>query len=322
MENTRINDRYWKVEEIRSYIKKYLKNEFPEGIIIREFDKVDIMVLRKEDSIPVEIQRTPYNCKYGIKPSLFEDEIRRQIEQNIEIYGKCWFFFDEKFLDYLQNNLTQKVSMNMDWLYQFYKSGKARLFTITIDGIIRELSNKDFDFITKFSSTCKINKDEDFRILQKNKSKIAYNVFKDCSITDEIYNLYDVYEKNTEDLPFTRWLMRRGGKEKEFGKIIEILSSLMSINSMLKCDMNVEKRNNAISYSAILGLIEGNGKDNYIKFSDRYNISEYFPGYFEKQELWDYLRIHTIDNKTFIKTVKGEYDYMKDRKNQKSIEDW
>lgn len=56
MENGKINDKYWKVEEVRKHIIEYLKKEFPESIIMREFNNVDIMVFGP--NVPVEIQRT------------------------------------------------------------------------------------------------------------------------------------------------------------------------------------------------------------------------------------------------------------------------
>lgn len=205
----------------------------------------------------------------------------------------------------------------MNWLYQFYKSGKAKLFTITIDGIIKELIDKDFDFITL---------DEDKRILEKNKSKIAFNIFKKHGFTtDEINNWYETYKKNTEKLTFVTCLIRRGDREREFSHIISAICNIISIDEMLRCNMK-DRNYNGISSGSILRIIESSGNhgnDKYarIRFSDEYNISEYLPGYFKKHELWDYLRTHTIDHKTFIATVKGEYDYLKDHKNQKNIDD-
>ena len=155
-------NRYWKVEEIRPYIIKELQKRFPDSIIEREFYDIDLMV--HGPNIPVEIQRIYLDIYGYIKISEFEDNIRRQIEQNIEIFGQCWFFLDAKLLSYLQNNLTKYSSINMDWLYQFFKSGKLRAFTITINGDIRELKDRDFEFIRKFSTTCKLSKDEEHRI--------------------------------------------------------------------------------------------------------------------------------------------------------------
>lgn len=313
-------DRYWTVEEIRPHIINELQKRFPDSIIMREFDKVDIMVLGK--NIPIEIQRTRSRNDIGTpRLSCFEDEIRRQIEQDIEIYGQCWFFFDAKFLIYLKNSLNRQTSINMDWLYQFYKSEKARIFTITVDGIIKELVNEDFSFIVNFSNTCILSRDEDHRILQRNKSNVAFNVLKGHGFTtDEINNWYDMYMKNTGNISFRRWLIRKENREKELASIINALYDIIDINEMLNCTLENIR---AISNSSILGLIEGNGNSKYtrIRFIDKDDISRYFPGYIRRKELWDYLRTHTINHKTFIATIKGEYDYLKDYKNQKSIVD-
>lgn len=89
MENTnKINDRYWTVEEIRPHIIRYLKDKFPESIIMREFDKIDIMILGP--NIPVDIQKTYIHHVNGsVRISGFEDNTRRQIEINIQNCGQC-----------------------------------------------------------------------------------------------------------------------------------------------------------------------------------------------------------------------------------------
>ena len=78
-----INDRYWTVEEVRPHIIKELKKRFPDSIIEREFDDVDIMI--HSPNIPVEIQRTYFSTNGSPHIAEFEDRIRRQIEANIEI---------------------------------------------------------------------------------------------------------------------------------------------------------------------------------------------------------------------------------------------
>lgn len=53
--NSREENIYWTVEEVRPHIINDLKKRFPDSIISREFGKVDLMVLGP--NIPVEIQR-------------------------------------------------------------------------------------------------------------------------------------------------------------------------------------------------------------------------------------------------------------------------
>jgi len=314
-------NRYWTVEEIRTYVINELQKRFPDSIIEREFCDIDIMV--HGPNIPVEIQRI-YLDRYGyVKLSEFEDNIRRQIEQNIEIFEKCWFFLDVKLMNYLQNNLTRYSSINMDWLYQFFKSGKLKIFTIAINGDIKELESNDFEFIKNFSSTCKLSKYEVHRILERNKSKIAYNIYNGHGFaTDEINNWYEEYEKNTEGLKFVQWLRKRGGRMKELSNIKSALANVSVVNEMLKCESISHHSVAFAHYLGILEGIDGREKNARVICSDYYNILQYFPWYFEKKELWDYWRIQSVDSITFNKVVRGEYpNYLEDYKNQKNIED-
>lgn len=313
--------KYWTVEEVRPYIIKYLKNIFHNGIIEREFNDVDIMI--HGYNIPVEIQRT-YLVK-GETPNLsnFENVIRKQIDQNISISGICWFFFDNAFHEYLQNMSYINSSMNMDWFYQLFKSNTLKVFTITKNGKIKELKNEDFKFITKISNTCKLNIDEQYRILERNKSKIIYNIYiKHNLTTDEINKWYDEFENNTEGLDFSTWLSKRNDiKQKELGYIKRYgIHRLININDMLRCKCD-EGRLKDASYAYNLGIIERN--DKYIKCIDRYDILQYFPGYFENKELWNYWKTHSVHFSTFSSVVKGEYsNYLTYVKNQNTLMDY
>lgn len=319
MNNNIKEDGYWTVKEIRPYIMRHLAKEFPESIIKREFDKVDIMVLGP--NIPVEIQKT-YFVNGNPQISGFENDIRKQIEQDIEIFGQCRFYFDKKFLDYLNNGISSWSSINMDWFYQFWKGGKLKAFALSLNDIPKELDDKDFGFIRKFSSTCKISKDEEHRILERNKSKIAYNVFKGYGFnTEEINNWYDEYENQDKEDRFLKWLSARGGRVKKFGDVLYAIAHLREVNDMIKCNLKEGKK--ALHCSRILGIIDGND-DKYSRIAcpDRYKILEQFPTYFEKKDLWDFWKVHMVSHRIFMAVVRGEYpNYLRDYKNQKSIED-
>lgn len=299
--NIRTNGRYWIVEEIRPHIIEYLQEKFPDSIIEREFDNIDIMI--HGSHIPVEIQKTQEVGKGSPHIANFEDRIRRQIETN-------------KLLDHLQNNLSISSSIDMSWSYQLFKSGKLRIFTITVDKIIRELEDKDFDFIKK---------DEDRIILERNKYVIAYKIYKGHRFTtEETIGWYGEYEKNTEGLPFARWLIKKGGRKKELGSIKHALGHLAQVNDMLNCNM---KDRDTMLYASILRILKGNGNhgnDRHARIicPDIDKILENFPGYLAKQELWNYWSDHDVSHNVFVKTVKGEYpNYLEDYKNMKSIED-
>jgi len=112
-----INDKYWLAEEVTSHIINFLYKTFPNSIIIREFNKVDITVL--DENLPVEIQAVHKNRNNTLQIADFEDSIRRQIEQNIEISGRCWLFIDKKFLLHLNKPTCSKNSINYGLVISF-----------------------------------------------------------------------------------------------------------------------------------------------------------------------------------------------------------
>jgi hypothetical protein len=305
-------DEYWTVEEIRPYIIEYLQERFPDSIIMREFDDVDIIVLGP--GIPVEIQKTYIHNGKNVRISEFEDNSRRQIEINIRMYGVCWFFLDQNFLDYLECTSNRLISLDMKWLYENFKQEKVKIFSITRNGIIRELNDTDLNILTKFS----VND------IDKNRHKIAFKILKkDSFSTEEINDWYDEYERDgingirdkSKKIRFTSYLKNENSKKKRLYYIMQSIGNLRYIKEMLACNMIDE---HSLSFAANLGIIEGISKNhryNRIRCSDNYNILEYFSEYFEKKELWDYLRTHTADYSTFLKVVRGEYpDYLRDRK--------
>jgi len=114
--NNNVKSKYWLTEEVSDYIFDFLEKQFSECLIMREFGtKVDFFVL--DEKLPIEVQAT-YTTKNNGKespiPSTFEDRIGRQITQNIEVYDKCWLFFDANLLNYFNNIATKACSINMD----------------------------------------------------------------------------------------------------------------------------------------------------------------------------------------------------------------
>lgn len=335
-EDTR-NYKFWIADDVRPYIFEFLKKEFPGAIIIHEFDQVDIFVL--DENLPIEIQSVRYQRKgrdmlYAPRISDFEDDIRRQIETNINIYERCWFFFDASLLKYLQNDLSRHNSISMDWLYQYFKADKMRIFTITLDGKIKEMCDRDFNFLTKFSTTCKRSEGEDFRILQKNRAKIILNVLKGHEFTMEdvnaIYNLFKSRGNDSKYKSIMPWLMRkeqgRTDRQLEYGFVRDL--RLEHINNVLSCTIfsNNNSSGQPRNSRSLLYMLLSSGlfdRDKYgrIYFTDRYNISQYFPGYIIKKDLWDYLRTHGVDERTFSAIIRGETDYLWWMKNQTTIED-
>lgn len=317
---------FWRYsEDITPFVFEFLKKEFPGKLIIHEFDNVDIMILN--ENLPVEIQSTRFNGK-SIMMSDFEDSIRRQVDTNIKIYGRCWLFFDLSLLVHMQNGLHRTSCINMDWLYQYMKEDIIRIFTITHDGIIKETCNKDFSFLPKMSTTCKRSEDEDFRILQKNRANIASNILIGHGFTtEEINDMYETYRiiNKCEDKKhdFVAWLKREGCTDRELGyhNIFKALYVLEKINKILDCEFS-HKNNETYSvfFSIKIGLLERD-KNKRIRFVDKYNIAQYFPGYIRNKELWDYLEKHNVDQKTFYAIIRRETDFLWWKKNQTDIAD-
>ncbi len=322
---------FWRyADDVRPYIFRFLEKEYPDAIIIHEFDKVDIFIL--DENLPIEIQSIYPDIRNGkgcIRIAQFEDDIRRQLETDISIYGKCILFFDESALRYIQDGVKRNSSINMDWLYQYKKEGKIRVFTITYNGIIRETADKDFSFLSNVSMTCNRGKDEDFRVITKNRANITLCVLKGRGFTNhEINNMYNLYRGNNKEYgSFNSWLSREGctEREKEYYYMRKSIN-LEFVNNVLSCTIDIndggsQHGSRSHRYMLIyLGLVDVDKYDR-IYFVDKCDIAQYFPGYIRKKELWDYLRTHNVSQKTFYAIIRGETDYLWWIKNQTTIEE-
>lgn len=180
------------------YISIYVKKKFPNDVVIGqyfEFNNIDIYVI--EEVLPIEVQSTVINTKGGITISTFEKACRNQIEENIRTLGKCWFFFDEELLRYLKTDITNNSNVQFDWLYKLMKEEKLKVFTLNYRGEINERVLSDFNFISKISTTCDLGKDNDIRILNRNKYEILKTLIKYFKITQfEIDILGKEYREN------------------------------------------------------------------------------------------------------------------------------
>lgn len=279
---------FWtKAEVVKPYIIKYLKEKFPDSLILQEFNRIDMTI--PGENLPIEIQSTIVNP--SPLHAVFENNIRKQIEDNIENYDRCWFFFDSEYLKYLQNENGSKISINLDWMTKYIKENKLMVFIISHEGIIRETNYKDFDFIKRLSNTCKLSYEDDKRILNRNKLKIINIILKGYNFTQiEIDNLTKAFE-NSNDERFSSFLSKSSDRAKLFGNIINSMSNLDSINSVL--DMSViENISHAKLRAKYLGIFEIEGWNT--KFIDKLDICKYFPGYVRNKEKWDNIKGHSI----------------------------
>ncbi len=306
---------FWhKSDVVHPYISKFLKSEFPDSIIIREFNKIDHIVLN--ENLPIEVQSTPaYTYKRsGINHSLFEQKIEGQLKQKIDKYGKGIFFFDSEYLRYLQTDITKASRINWVWLYRHVKEGTLRTFVIRYDGFIKEIFLKDLEFISKISQTCSVSRESDERVLERNKLTIMNRVLEwQGFTTDEFNKMYDAF-KLSEHKDFDAWLNRDGHTEREiiYYYINRAMTTLKDINNVLSLRVNIDKKSNIRTYShymKILGLIDvknvGRSADMRI-FADYPKIAEYFPGYIDNKRLWDDLKTRYIKYSTFCSLATGE----------------
>lgn len=312
---------FWSnVELVYDRVWDFLQETFPDDIIFPELFSVDFVVLNK--NIPVEVQSTiVLNHKEGtdnarkiIAHTQFELYIEKQIKQNVENFGHCWFFFDSEYLRYLQNDLTRKSRINLDWLYQLMKDGMVNVFTVSYRGEITEISYKSFNFLSDISMTCKVGHEGDYRVLDRNKLKILLNLLKGYEFSsDELFKLrYNFSESNTKS--FVGWLLRKGGTPREYlyGNILHSVGSLEFVNQVLSCDEEVKLTGPNKYILSVLGLFEVKGltKGAVTCFSDKFDIGSYFPGYVHNEKKWEYLRGNYVSTPTLRKIITKKIDVL------------
>ena len=311
---------FWhNVGVVENYVWDYLENRFPDSIIFPELFGVDFVVLG--ENIPVEIQSTILlNSKKGtenartiISHTQFELNIEKQIKQNVNRFGVCWFFFDSEYLRYLQNELTRSARINLDWLYKLMNEGKVRAFTISHDGIITEISHKAFNFLNEVSMTCKVGHNEDYRILDRNKFKIISNILKGYGYTsDELFDFKEDFIKSGQK-EFIGWLLRKGCSQRKalFGNILRSCGSLELINQILDCaDDGTKLTRSNKNLLTTVGLFEVKGKSRgaVTSFKDQFEIATFFPGYEQNIHIWSYLRTNEITLETLRKIITRSID--------------
>ncbi len=301
----------WKVEFIKPFIIKFLKEINPNSLISPEIDKIDITIFNnKIDKItPVEIQKTSLSLR-KFNHTDFERAIRKQVETNIKYFGVCWFFFDSEYLRYLQNNnLSTGSDIDMTWFVKLMQDNTLKAFTIKYDGLVNELTIKDFDYI----------KLSEYQItLYTNKLKIYRNVvfgykFNQEEI-DKYLNDFNInYDKNKNGLSRHCIKNINDDKCKLYGKILYFIGNLSNINKML--DMNYNFNHDHVKEGAIIfGIFEVVGihkQANLIKFVDKFDICKYFPGYLRNKEQWESYRNSNLTHETFTMITNGSLKFNK-----------
>jgi len=317
----------WKVEFIKQFMLNFLKEKYPNSLIIRELNDIDFTIFDKESNniIPVEIQKTPIHSSGRFSHTVFENLIRKGIEDNIETSKICWLFMDSEYLKFLQSeNVGKNTSINMTWLVKLIKENTLKVFTIKYDGVVKELTTKDFDFLKDISQTCVIGYDNDERVLNRNKLEIYKKVIYGYNFTqEEIYKFEKCFDNrvNKKDKIHSTnfYIKSKDERCKLYGYIWNSIGSLPSINSCL--DMN-DNEHGIKSRMVVLGIIEVVGNHiqgrsgNRVKFVDKFDICKYFPGYLRQERHWLTYKGNELDGKTFSNMCRGWY------KNAKTMFDY
>ncbi len=309
--------RTWKVEFIRPFIYKFLKEKVPNCLLVREINKIDITIFDniKNDQTPVEIQKTPIS-RNKFAHHNFEEYIRTQLDINIKNYGKCWFFFDSEYLRFLQSgNIGKGTSIDLTWLVKLMRENTLKVFTIKYDGTVKELITKDFDFLKNISQVCEIGYDNDERILNRNKLKIFHNVINGYKLTQEEITQFENEFDNRDDTEYVKSTDYFNNSNDErcklYGSILSVFRNLYIINNILSCNCNKH-----VVYCITLGILYQNefradNHNSYIKFIDKFDIAQYFPGYIRNKEMWNYCKRkqRSFSSNEFYGIIEGTFNY-------------
>jgi len=303
----------WSVKYITPFLINFLKEKVPNGLITRETNDIDFVIIdtKNNDIIPVELQRVIKQDNTGFQSAHFEKVIRKQIDDNINSSGKCWFFFDSEYLRYFQNgNLNNTVNIDMNWFVEYMKEEKLKVFSIHYNGTINELTTKDFDFLKEIHT-------EDEVILDKNKLKIYRDVLKGYNFTqnelDNYYKEYDdlIIEKKNNDNMRDLLLKSENIRNVLHMNIIRSLRTLPGINEVLNMKMVERRRLYEAGYLGIFELVNSGGNRSIMKFIDKFNICKYFPGYLKNKEVWDRYKNYNLSNNQMNDLCKGLYKNVK-----------
>ncbi len=295
--------RFWtNVEIVFDYVWAYLLEKFPDDILLPEVDRIDIMNLTK--NIPIEIQSTIVNfsaarSRVFIQHNLFFSHVINQLRMNITKYGKCWFFFDWEYFDYIIDGIGKDSIFNFYELFGLYDPDSLKVFIVRYNGEIKGLTpNHDMPIL---------NKDEE--MLEKNRTKILNDVLKKYGFTSsEIKKYRDKYFKEVHESDrFWMWLLTKRDDKRAIllSHIIQTQKRLRDINMLL--DRQKKPFANWFTYTIFaartMGIIFFDQTTEKYGFSDQFLMCKYFPAYQRNEAFWNSLNEKKLNRKQFNEII-------------------
>jgi len=288
---------FWnKAEIVLPFIYEYLKNYFPSQLILREFNHIDFVVLG--ENLPIEVQSTIILGRSNIGSSYFEQMIEKQIKQNVERYGHCWFFFDSEFLRYLKSRISRANRLDLGWLINYMHGELVKAFVINYCGEIKHLSIKNIEYIKK-----KV----DYNELNNNEVKILSQVILGHGYSSkEIRSFYYNKKYLQNRAAFATWLRRKEQpeREKRLGYILFTISSDLRIIDDLFAFGEVDW-NRVSTAASFLGILYYENETKLWSMEDLYDINKYFPSYNKNRAFWDELKHRKFLKLEFETIIRG-----------------
>ena len=287
---------FWnKAKIVLPFIYEFLKTNFPDHLILPELNHIDFVVL--EENLPVEVQSTiilgsKKEEKKHLAHSYFEQMIEKQIKQNIERYGKCWFFFDSEKLRYLKSETSSSIRLNFKWFVKYVQDGLLKVFIVSHDGQIKDVAYEDLKFLNNF---------ENYSIV-KNKIKIISQVLYGYGYTTtEIREFKNEKRQIGNKKSFVSWLGKKehSKRKKTLGYVLRSMSSLNLIDEFF-FRQNVDW-NRVTRSASFLGIVDF--QQGLWSLEDRFDIIQHFPGYLENKSFWDGLKHTKFRADEFLKIV-------------------
>jgi hypothetical protein len=296
----KIEYKFWnKSKVVLPSIYQFLRTTFPNSIILPEFNHIDFVVL--DENLPVEVQSTPIQIESGstnkkVGHSIFERRIQKQITENIERYGKCWFFFDSEFLKYLQSATPNYIETDFGWLTQYVKNDMLKVFTVNYEGFIKDVSINDLSPIVN-----------EYTELDRNKIKIISSVLiKENYTSKEIRDFSTEKKLSGDKKTFYGWLRKsKSSRMKNLGNILNSIYFLKQIDEFFEntkmLDVFFSRKTNwesTVNLSVPLKIFKYEPELGICVMEDKHDILKYFPGYIKNKTFWDSKKHEKISRKT------------------------